>query len=81
MPHNCILLVDTYDTLQGVKNAIKVGKTLRAKGGLGDVAVRYGYQRFDVNIMLITIAIMVILVQAIQWIGDKLAKWMAHGRH
>ena len=50
-------------------------------GGLGDVAVRYGYQRFDVNIMLITIAIMVILVQAIQWIGDKLAKWMAHGRH
>lgn len=50
-------------------------------GGLGDVAVRYGYQRFDVNIMLITIAIMVILVQAIQYIGDKTAKWVAHGRH
>lgn len=32
MPHNCVLLVDTYDTLQGVKNAIEVGKKLRAQG-------------------------------------------------
>jgi len=32
MPHNCILLVDTYDTLKGVKNAIEVGKKLRQKG-------------------------------------------------
>jgi nicotinate phosphoribosyltransferase len=32
MPHDCILLVDTYDTLQGVKNAIEVGKKLRAQG-------------------------------------------------
>ncbi len=32
MPHNCVLLVDTYDTLQGVKHAIEIGKKLRAKG-------------------------------------------------
>lgn len=32
MPNNCIFLVDTYDTIQGVKNAIKVGKQLQAKG-------------------------------------------------
>jgi nicotinate phosphoribosyltransferase len=32
MPHNCVLLVDTYDTIQGIKNAIEVGHTLRAKG-------------------------------------------------
>jgi len=32
MPNNCIFLVDTYDTIQGVKNAITVGKSLRAKG-------------------------------------------------
>jgi nicotinate phosphoribosyltransferase len=32
MPHNCVLLVDTYDTIQGVKHAIEIGKTLRAKG-------------------------------------------------
>ena len=32
MPHNCVLLVDTYDSIQGVKNAIEVGKQLREKG-------------------------------------------------
>lgn len=50
-------------------------------GGLGDLAVRYGYQRFDVNMMLITIAIMIALVQLIQYGGDKLARWLARGRH
>lgn len=33
MPHNCVLLVDTFDTIQGVKNAIEVGKQLRLAGG------------------------------------------------
>ncbi len=32
MPNNCVFLVDTYDTIQGVKRAIEAGKTLRAKG-------------------------------------------------
>ena len=32
MPHNCVLLVDTYDTIEGVKNAIKIGKKLRTEG-------------------------------------------------
>lgn len=33
MPHNCVLLADTFDTIQGVKNAIKVGKKMRESGG------------------------------------------------
>ncbi|TAK77059.1 MAG: nicotinate phosphoribosyltransferase [Gammaproteobacteria bacterium] len=32
MPHNCILLVDTYDTIEGVQHAIEIGKKLRAEG-------------------------------------------------
>jgi nicotinate phosphoribosyltransferase len=32
MPHNCVLLVDTYDTLQGVRRAAEVGKQLQAQG-------------------------------------------------
>lgn len=32
MPHNCVLLVDTFNTLEGVKNAIKIGKKLREQG-------------------------------------------------
>ena len=43
-------------------------------GGLGDLAVRYGYQRFDVAIMLETIIILVVLVQFIQLLGDHCVK-------
>lgn len=42
-------------------------------GGLGDLAIRYGYQRFDVNIMIETVLILILLVQLIQTIGDRLA--------
>lgn len=49
-------------------------------GGLGDLAIRYGYQRFDVKIMLITIVIMIVLVQVTQWLGDQLAKQFSKGR-
>lgn len=47
-------------------------------GGLGDIAIRYGYQRFNTTMMLITIAILVIIVQMIQWAGDKLVKSFKH---
>jgi D-methionine transport system permease protein len=43
-------------------------------GGLGDLAIRYGYQRFDISVMLITIIIMIVMVQIIQVIGDRLAR-------
>lgn len=47
-------------------------------GGLGDLAIRYGYQRFEVNVMIITIVILIALVQLIQLLGDSLAKRMNH---
>jgi D-methionine transport system permease protein len=50
-------------------------------GGLGDLAIRYGYQRFDLGIMLMTIAIMIVLVQFTQYSGDKLAKLLSHCRN
>ncbi|MHB1946911.1 MAG: methionine ABC transporter permease [Gammaproteobacteria bacterium] len=43
-------------------------------GGLGDLAIRYGYHRFDVTMMLLTIIIMIALVQLVQFSGDYLAK-------
>lgn len=49
-------------------------------GGLGDLAVRYGYQRFDTRVMLMTIVVIIVLVQAMQLAGDQLAKWYARGR-
>lgn len=39
-------------------------------GGLGDVAISYGYQRFDLRVMLITVILLIVLVQVIQSIGD-----------
>ncbi|PLR67179.1 methionine ABC transporter permease [Bacillus sp. UMB0893] len=43
-------------------------------GGLGDLAITYGYQRFDTVVMIITVAILVILVQGLQSSGNLLSK-------
>ena len=45
-------------------------------GGLGDIAIRYGYQRFQGDVMLATIIILIVLVQLIQMAGDGLSKRM-----
>ena len=42
-------------------------------GGLGDLAIRFGYQRFQTDVMIVTVALLVLLVQAIQLAGDRLA--------
>lgn len=43
-------------------------------GGLGDLAIRYGYQRFQPDVMIVTVVILILLVQLIQFIGDTLSK-------
>lgn len=43
-------------------------------GGLGDLAIRYGYQRFRADIMLITVIILIAQVQIVQSTGDYLAR-------
>ena len=47
-------------------------------GGLGDVGIRYGYQRFDPTVMLVTVVILVVLVQLIQSAGERLVKQCDH---
>lgn len=47
-------------------------------GGLGDLAIRYGYQRFNTTVMIITVALLILLVQIIQWLGDVLVKRYQH---
>ena len=42
-------------------------------GGLGDIAYRYGYQRFDMQIMFAVIAVLVILVMLVQYTGDAIS--------
>ncbi|SFT42397.1 D-methionine transport system permease protein [Kosakonia arachidis] len=49
-------------------------------GGLGDLAIRYGYQRFNNQVMFGTVIILVVMVQGVQMIGDRLVRRLAHRR-
>jgi len=40
-------------------------------GGLGDIAIRYGYQRFDTTVMAVVIVLLIGLVSLVQWVGDQ----------
>jgi len=43
-------------------------------GGIGDLAIRYGYYRFQTDVMVLTVAILVVLVQLLQWGGNAIAR-------
>ena len=43
-------------------------------GGLGHIAITYGYQRFDTSVMIVTVVILIVLVQLAQWLGNTVSK-------
>lgn len=47
-------------------------------GGIGDLAIQYGYNRYETGVLLSVILFLVILVQIIQWTGDKIASYFTH---
>ncbi|MBQ2381360.1 MAG: ABC transporter permease [Succinivibrio sp.] len=47
-------------------------------GGLGDIAIRYGYMRFQLPVMVMTVLILIVMVQLTQLLGDFLAKLVDH---
>ncbi|WP_183733496.1 methionine ABC transporter permease [Rhizobium sp. BK275] len=47
-------------------------------GGLGDLAIRYGYQRFETNVMIAVVVVLIVLVCGIQWLGDRLVARLDH---
>ena len=47
-------------------------------GGLGDLAIRYGYQRFETSVMIAVVAVLIVLVCGIQWLGDRLVARLDH---
>ena len=49
-------------------------------GGLGDLAIRYGYQRFRPEVMAVAVIVILVLVQAIQLAGNKLSARMLASR-
>ncbi|UTV28299.1 methionine ABC transporter permease [Photobacterium atrarenae] len=87
-PRQIISKVLLPEALPGIINAITITLVTLVSysamagtvggGGLGDVGIRYGYQRFDGTVMLITVVMLVILVQCIQSAGDHLVKRVDH---
>ena len=87
-PKQIIMKVLLPEALPGIINATTItlvtliGYSAMAGtvggGGLGDVGIRYGYQRFDGTVMMITVVILVFLVQIIQSVGDHLVKYVDH---
>lgn len=49
-------------------------------GGLGDIAIRYGYQRFETGLMVAVVAVLIVLVSGVQWLGDRLVVRLSHRR-
>ena len=47
-------------------------------GGLGDLAIRFGYQRFQTDVMVVTVVLLLLLVQALQMLGDRLVAAVSH---
>ena len=50
-------------------------------GGLGDIAVRYGYYRWQTDIMLVTVVLLILIFQIIQNIGTRLSAKIDHRKH
>lgn len=69
----------TYGIIQGLTltliNIIAYSATVGAVGGggIGDLAIRYGYYRYDNTTLFVTIVFLILVVQTIQFLGDKLA--------
>ncbi|MED4782377.1 methionine ABC transporter permease [Brevibacillus choshinensis] len=50
-------------------------------GGLGSLAIRFGYQRFREDVLIATVILIILLVQLIQWMGDYIAKSISKKRY
>lgn len=63
-----VIALVSYTAMAGVVGA----------GGLGDLAIRFGYQRFQTDVMVVTVVLLLILVQILQMIGDRLVAKVSH---
>ena len=76
-----VLLVEARSGLVLALTALAIGFLSYAAaagvvggGGIGDLAIRYGYYRFETDIMVFTVVVLVALVQVIQLTGDRFAR-------
>ena len=58
--------------------SIVIIAALVGAGGLGDLAIRFGYQRFQTDVMVVTVVLLLLLVQFLQMLGDRLVASVSH---
>jgi D-methionine transport system permease protein len=63
-----VIALVSYTAMAGVVGA----------GGLGDLAIRFGYQRFQTDVMVVTVVLLLVLVQALQMVGDAVVRKVSH---
>lgn len=47
-------------------------------GGIGDMAIQYGYNRYETGVIAVIVVILIVIVQVIQWFGNRRAKALTH---
>ncbi len=47
-------------------------------GGIGDLAIQYGYNRYETGVLVAVVLLLIVVVQLIQWIGDRIALKVTH---
>lgn len=67
-----ILLALTVTTISFISYSAMAG--IVGGGGIGDLAIRYGYYRFQTDVMLFMVVLLVVIVQVIQFVGNQTAK-------
>ena len=87
-PHQIILGALLPEALPGITAGVSVTAIMLVSytamagvvgaGGLGDLAVRFGYQRFQTDVMVVTVLLLLVLVQVLQSIGDRLVARFSH---
>ncbi|EGX55339.1 binding-protein-dependent ABC transporter transmembrane protein [Streptomyces zinciresistens K42] len=71
------LIASTTTTVVALIGYSAMAGTVGA-GGLGDIAIRYGYQRFQTELMWVTVAILAVVISLIQFAGDHAARTLHH---
>ena len=76
---------DTEKAISKVENQSKSQKatvtsvaTAIAASGIGDMAIQYGYNRYETGVLVVIVIILIVIVQIIQWIGDWFARKVTH---
>ena len=67
-------LIDTVTIALGTILGYSAMAGIVGGGGLGDIAIRYGYYRYDSSIMWVTVVLLIVLVQLMQYIGMTISK-------